>query len=88
MLGGLGEEVICNEKFRLGLIDFYTNMNGFVYDKMTVCNCIAYLDVLKDTFLLMSRLCKLKSSQAQISIINWGLSRTTSLYLGSRNTPT
>lgn len=54
----LGDEVISHEKFRLGLIEFYSSMNGFVYDKMATCNCIAYLEVLRDTFVLMARLCR------------------------------
>ena len=49
--------MISRDNFKLGLIEFYSSMNGFVFDKLSTCNCLAYLEVLKDTFSLMARLC-------------------------------
>lgn len=56
MLGRVEPAVLENDLIKQGIIEFYSNVNGFVFDKMSTCNCIAYLEVLKDTFTIMSRL--------------------------------
>lgn len=56
LLAGADASIFENETIKQGIIEFYSNVNGFVFDKLSTCNCIAYLEVLKDTFIIMSKL--------------------------------
>lgn len=56
MLEGIGSDSFGSDRVRQGIIEFYANMNGFVFDKVFTCTCTAYLDVLKDTFTIMAKL--------------------------------
>lgn len=49
---------IGKDSFILAVVQFYEAMNDFVFDKFTSISFTTYLDVLKDSFKLMTTFCK------------------------------
>lgn len=58
-----GATLIAKDSFVIGLLKYYNSLCGFISEKYTNTGNMIYLEIFKDSFKLITNLCRLGSSR-------------------------